>query len=103
MSPLPASYAGNTALGTCGVDTEWDKRARSADRHELRASAGLAAVREELAEVEALEDEVRHRGAHLRTVLPPAQFRLVWALLDAQERLGLAERLLAEHATADVR
>ncbi len=69
----------------------------------MRASASLAAVREELAAVEALEDEVRQRTAHLQAVLPPAQFRLVRALLDAQERLGLAERLLAEHAPADVR
>ncbi len=66
------------------------------------AMADLAAARDDLAEVEALVDEVRHRGAHLRAVLPPAQFRLVWALLDAQERLGLAERLLAERAAADV-
>jgi hypothetical protein len=60
-------------------------------------------VRAELAEVEALEDELRHRVAHLRAVLPPEQFRLVWALLDAQERLGLVERLLAEHAASEVR
>ena len=59
--------------------------------------ADLAVVRTELAEVEALEDEVRQRAARLRAVLPPEQFRLVWALLDAQERLGLAERLLAEN------
>ena len=78
--------------------------ARSADGHGLEATADLAAMREDLAEVEALEDELRHRVAHLRAVLPPAQFRLVWALLDAQERLGLAEQLLAGHrAVADVR
>ena len=86
------------------MDTGADKRARSADRHQLLASASLAAVRAELAEVEALVDEVRQRVAHLRAVLPPAQFRLVWALLDAQERLGLAEQLLAGHrAVAEVR
>ena len=78
-----------------------DKRARLTDRHRLRASASLAVVRAELAEVEALEDEVRQPTAHLRAVLPPAQFRLVWALLDAQERLGLAEQLLAEHRSVE--
>ena len=85
------------------MDTGSHRGARSAGARRLEASADLAAVREELAQVEALEDEVRHRVAHLRAVLPPAQFELVWALLDAQERLGLAERLLAEHAATDIR
>ena len=85
------------------MDTGSHSGARSADRHRLGATADLAAVRAELAAVEALEDEVCRRAAHLRVVLPPGQFRLVWALLDAQERLGLAERLLAEHAATEVR
>ena len=77
--------------------------ARLADGHGLEATADLAAVRDDLAEVEALEDELRHRLAHLRALLPREQFRLVWVLLDAQERLGLAERFLAERAVADGR
>ena len=78
--------------------------ARPAGRHRLGGTADLAAVRAELAEVEALVDEVRQRTAHLRAVLPPGQFQLVWALLDAHERLGLAEQLLAEHqAVVDAR
>jgi len=37
-------------------------------------------------------------------VLLLGQFRLVWALLDAQERLEFAERLLVQHrAVADGR
>jgi len=53
-------------------------------------------MRAVLAALEALEEEVQHREAHLRALLPPEQFRLAWALRDAEERLGLAERLLAE-------
>ena len=63
---------------------------------ELAASVPLAEVRAALTELEALEDEVRHRMAHLHRILPPEQARLAWAVRDAEERLGLAARLLAE-------
>ena len=59
------------------------------------ATTDLAAVRAELAEVEALEDEVQHRMAHLGALLPRGHYRLVWELLDAEQRHGQAERLLA--------
>jgi len=80
------------------VDSEADSEARLAGGHGLGVTADLTVVRADLAEIEALEHERRHRLAHLRALLPPAQFRLVWALLDVQERLGLAAQLLAEHA-----
>ncbi len=56
----------------------------------------LSEVRAELQELEAYEDEVRHRLAQLRAVLPPEHFRLAWALRDAEEKLGVAGRRLAE-------
>jgi len=43
----------------------------------------------------------QHREAHLRALLPPEQFRLVWALRDAEERHGQAERLLVIRGLAD--
>ena len=58
-------------------------------------AADLATARAELVEVEALEDEIRHRAAHLRATLSAEQFRRAWALLDAEQRHGQAERLLA--------
>ena len=67
----------------------------------LGAAADLAAVRAELAEVEALENEVRHRRAQLGALLPCGQFRLVWELLDVEQRHGQAERLLATRWLAD--
>ncbi len=69
----------------------------------LADTVPLAEVRADLARLEALHDEVAHRLTLLRAALPPEQFRLVWALLDAQERLGLVERLLAGHAVSEVR
>ncbi len=67
---------------------------------ELGAAVDLAAVRAVLAEVEALEDQVRRRMAHLSGLLPREQFRLVWELLDTEQRHGQAERLLALHGLA---
>jgi hypothetical protein len=58
-------------------------------------------VRAALAELEALEDQVAQRMAHLGGLLPREQFRLVWELLDAEQRHGQAERLLAVHGVAD--
>ena len=65
-----------------------------ADRPE--AMAPLAEVRADLDSLEAIEDEIRQRVAELRAILPPDQHRQLWALQDAEQRLGLAERLLAE-------
>jgi hypothetical protein len=74
------------------VDTPNNRRASRATAP--GAGADLAAVRAELAEIEMLEDQVRHRTAHLGTLLPRGHYRLVWELLDAEQRLGQAERLL---------
>ena len=61
----------------------------------------LVAVRAELAEVETFEDQIAHRMACLGSLLPRGQFRLVWELLDAEQRRGQAERLLAIRGLAD--
>ncbi len=58
--------------------------------------APLAEVRADLNTLEAIEDEIRQRVADLRAMLGADQYRLVWALQDAEQRLGLAERMLAE-------
>ena len=89
---------GDYGGGVREVDSEAEGGARSAEGRELEVMADLAIVRADLAAIEAIEDELRQRLAHLRATLPLGQFRLVWALLDAQERLGLAERLLTERA-----
>ncbi|MCC6174728.1 MAG: hypothetical protein IT305_05435 [Chloroflexi bacterium] len=62
----------------------------------LTATVLLSAVRFDLSQIEAIEDEVRLRQMRLRRELSAAQFRPVWALCDAEQRLALAERLLAE-------
>ncbi len=67
----------------------------------LGAMIDLAAVHTELAEIEAFEDEVQHRMAYLGALLPRGQFRLVWELLDAEQRHGQAEQLLAIRGLAD--
>ncbi len=79
---------------------ESDSKASAEARPPLAPALDLAAVRDDLAQVEALEDEVLRRRAHLRAILPPPLFRLVWALLDAQEQLGLADQILVERAAA---
>ena len=81
------------------MNTPKDGRARSAGA--LGAAADLAAVRAELAAVQGLEDQVAQRMAHLGTLLPRGQLRLVWELLDAEQRHGQAERLLAIHLLTD--
>ena len=79
---------------------ESDSRASAEARLPLASTLDLTAVRDDLAQVEALEDEVLRRRAHLRAILPPPLFRLVWALLDAQEQLELADQILAERVAA---
>ena len=62
----------------------------------LAATVALAAVRDDLARIEALEREVRLHTAQLRTLLPAEHARPVWDARDAEQRLALAERVLAE-------
>ena len=82
------------------MNTPKDGRARLAGA--LGAAADLAAVRAELAEVEGLEDQVTQRMAQLGSLLPRGQLRLVWELLDAEQRPGEAERLLTIRGLTDV-
>lgn len=70
--------------GACGPVEAWG------------ATVPLAAVREDLAVIEALDREIADLTAVLRSRLSPEQFRLVWALRDAVERVGIAESLLRE-------
>jgi hypothetical protein len=61
----------------------------------------LDAVRAELDAIEAHAREVGDLTAGLRARLTPEDFRLVWALRDAVERLALAEGLLRDRWLAD--
>jgi hypothetical protein len=60
----------------------------------------LAAVRADLASIEALDREIADLTAELRLRLSPADFELVWALRDAVEGVGLAEGLLRDCLSA---
>ncbi len=62
---------------------------------ELDTTARLTSVRAELETIEGLRREVAAREAELCALLAPDHFQLVWAFRDAEERLGLAERLMA--------
>ena len=75
--------------------------ARCGPRAVLGMTAPLAAVATEVDRLNSLEREVADLAAVLRATLPPEQFRLVWALRDAEERHGLAERRLAERLLVD--
>ena len=63
---------------------------------ELSGTAPLADVRADLEAVETLIHEIDDLTALLRVHLPPEQFKLVWCLRDAVERLGIAEDILRE-------
>ncbi len=67
----------------------------------LGATLPLADVAPSLERLDALEREVADLLGVLRATLPPAQFRQVWALRDAEERRGLAERQVAERYLVD--
>ena len=56
----------------------------------------LEEARADLQTLETLEREVAALVSVLRDTLPPEQFRLVWALRDAEERLELEERDVRE-------
>jgi hypothetical protein len=53
-------------------------------------------VQLELGHIESLSREIDDLTMALRGRLPPEQFRLVWLLRDAVERLGLAEEMARE-------
>ena len=70
-------------------------------RSALGATVPLADVVTDLDRLDTLEREAADLVAVLRATLPPAQFRLVWALRDAEERHGVAGRLLVERQLVD--
>jgi len=61
----------------------------------------LEQVQTELEPIEAIEREVRDLTAVLRARLSPEHFRLVWALRDAVERLGMADALWRQRLFLD--
>lgn len=61
----------------------------------------MSVVQEELEPVETLSREIGDLTGLLKIVLTPDQFKLVWSLCDAIERLALAEELLRERAALD--
>ena len=63
--------------------------------------AMLGDVRSELEEIEALSRQADDLTVALRARLEPEEFRLVWALRDAVERLALAEGLLRDRRLAE--
>jgi hypothetical protein len=67
---------------------------------ELGDTAPLAAVYADLEAIEALDREIGDLTAVLRARLTPEQFKLVWALRDAVERLEIAEGILRERQPA---
>jgi hypothetical protein len=60
----------------------------------------LAAVRADIEVIEALDREIIHLTALLQARLSPEQFKLVWSLRDAVERVAIAEGLLRERLPA---
>ena len=68
---------------------------------DLGDTAPLEEVRAELGEIEAIARDIRDLTALLQVRLTPEQFRLVWALQDAVERLALAEELFRARRLAD--
>jgi hypothetical protein len=67
----------------------------------LRGLVPLSVVQEELEPIETLTREIGDLTGILRAVLAPDQFKLVWSLRDAVERLALAEELLGERQMLD--
>ena len=66
----------------------------------LSETMPLAAVRADLEAIEALDREIDDLTALLQVRLAPEQFKLVWSLRDAVERLGIAEGILRERRLA---
>jgi len=69
----------------------------------LRDTLPLEAVHAEIEEIERTASSIEDLTAVLRARLAPGDFRLVWELRDAVERLALAEELLRERRPADER
>lgn len=67
----------------------------------LRGLVPLEVARAELGPIEALGREIADSRGLLEAALTRDQFGLVWSLLDATERLGLAEELLHERRMLD--
>ena len=67
----------------------------------LRGLVPLRVVQEELEPIETLGREIGDLTGLLKAVLAPDQFKLVWSLRDAVERLALAEELLRERQMLD--
>jgi len=68
---------------------------------ELGDMASFHDVQAELGPIESLAHEIRDLTTALQASLPPEQFRLVWKLRDAVERLALAEEVLHEQHLLD--
>lgn len=62
----------------------------------------LEAVEAELIPLDALSREVDDLTSVLQSRLSPDQFRLVWSLRDAVERLALADEVLRERVLIDL-
>src|SRR5207244_291776 len=85
-----------------GPDMEQSRRCSACGPiFELNSIVPLGEVQAELEPIEALALEIGDLTAMLRALLSPEQFRLVWSLQDAVERLGLAEGILREHRLID--
>jgi hypothetical protein len=82
------------------MDQAW-RNSESEPMRELGDTEPLEAVRAELEDVEALAQTIRDLTALLQARLAPEQFRLVWALRDAVERLAIADDLLRRRRLAD--
>jgi hypothetical protein len=61
----------------------------------------LHVVQEDLEPIETLSREIGDLTRLLKVVLTPNQFKLVWSLRDAVERLALAEELLRQRQMLD--
>ena len=61
----------------------------------------MRVVQKELEPIETLSREIGDLTGLLKVVLTADQFKLVWSLRDAVERLALAEELLREREMLD--
>jgi hypothetical protein len=68
----------------------------------LGSLVSFESVKTELAPVDALSREVDDLTGVLQARLAPDQFRLVWSLRDAVERLALADEMLRGRVLIDV-
>ena len=78
-----------------------DGRSRRGRRAEVDDTVPFEGVRAEIEEIEGIDRCIGDLTALLRARLTPEDFRLVWELRDAVERLAVAERLLLDRRLAD--